>query len=273
MHQDLCETWNGVFHATLNPGRFVANARQEEVLSRLCYLVEQRRPFGMLTGPAGTGKSFVLQLLKQQLLRTQRETVVVDLSGADSRTFLWNTAAGLGLGPGESETSIRLQRLIEDQLTGLKWTNMQTVLVCDHLDRSVGDCARTIERLLAVDRGRVCWLTVLVATQSEDTHPALAELSDLRIESSAFNRSETARYIHALLKQAGLSRELFDASACERIFEATGGIPREINKVSQIALLASLGVEGEPVNVSAVESASTEIGETTSKAALQPVVE
>ena len=49
----------------------------EEAMARLEYLIEQRRRFGLLRGPAGTGKSLVLKEAAREAKRLGRDVAAV----------------------------------------------------------------------------------------------------------------------------------------------------------------------------------------------------
>ncbi len=58
------------FRNTIETRWFYESPGHEEALARLIFLIEQRRRCGVLSGPAGSGKSLVLELLRRETLRT-----------------------------------------------------------------------------------------------------------------------------------------------------------------------------------------------------------
>ena len=57
------------FRGCLDARSFYQSPTHDEALARLFFLVEQRRRLGLLMGPAGSGKSLLLEVLAQQLRR------------------------------------------------------------------------------------------------------------------------------------------------------------------------------------------------------------
>ena len=56
-----------------NPkARFFASPTHDEALARLHFLVDERRRLGLLLGPAGSGKTLVLELLAAPTQRPSR---------------------------------------------------------------------------------------------------------------------------------------------------------------------------------------------------------
>ena len=63
------------FERTFAPDRFFASPVHEEALARLLFLVEEFRRTGIVIGPAGTGKTYLLKQLQQRAERLGRLTV------------------------------------------------------------------------------------------------------------------------------------------------------------------------------------------------------
>ena len=107
------------FQNTLDDSRIYESPQHEEALARLYYLVEQRRHCGLLIGVGGTGKSLLLSILANQVRRTQRQSVEIDLLGMTGGELLWQVAAQLNLSPRESDPPSSLWRAVRDQLHAL----------------------------------------------------------------------------------------------------------------------------------------------------------
>src|SRR5262245_30201745 len=108
-------------------------ANQNEALARLHYLFEHRRRAGIVLGPAGVGKSFLLAQFAREVRRTGHEAVAVDLFGTQDGEFLWNVAARLGAPVQLSDSRFRLWRAIADRLYENRLQNIHTVLLFDNV--------------------------------------------------------------------------------------------------------------------------------------------
>lgn len=264
------------FQNTLDERWFYDSPNHEEALARLYYLVEQRRHCGLLAGAAGTGKSLLLSVLANQVRRTQRQAVCIDLLGLTGGELLWQLAAQLSLSPQETDPPSILWRAIRDQLQALRISQMQTVILVDRLDRADEDCTRTLERLLHIDPGPSCWLTLVVATRRPALRGAsagLLERSDLRVELLPWSLTETGRYIRELLQRAGCERELFDESALDAVFEHARGVPRNINRLCDLSLLAGMGQSLETIDALTVHAAAEELQGPCEAAGTRPTAE
>ena len=72
-------------------------------------------------------------------------------------------------------------------------------------------------------------------------------------------REETARYVLFRLEVAGLSETIFDERAFDELFELSGGIPRQINRICDLALLVGYADGLTGLSASHVEAVSEEL--------------
>jgi type II secretory pathway predicted ATPase ExeA len=250
------------FKNTLDTRWFYESSGHEEALARLMYLIEHHRRCGVLSGPAGTGKSLVLELVRREAVRTGGEVALVDLLGLTEREMLWAILAGLGLAPADEDSSYRLWRTLDDHVLASRHAQSPLILVLDHLDRAFADCIVAVERLHRLSAGGHTGLTLVLAVSSERAAglgPTLRAISDLRIEVPALDREQTQQYIETLLSRAGADRPLFDSAALDRLFDDTHGIPREVNRLCDLSLLAGMADEAEQIDDAIVSAAAEEL--------------
>lgn len=69
----------------------------------------------------------------------------------------------------------------------------------------------------------------------------------------AFNRGETGDYMAARLAASGGNPELFSAGAIDRIHDAAGGIPRQINIIADTALVYGFAASDEVIGEETVK--------------------
>ena len=119
------------FQATNDLRWFIETSAHEEALARLSFLVEQRRRFGLLRGPAGTGKSLLLNAVRHDAVRLRREVATVDLFGLDSHEMLWQLAVSMRLGPHDGCSRWWLWQAVHDHLQALCSARLPIVLLCE----------------------------------------------------------------------------------------------------------------------------------------------
>lgn len=263
MHHEYWGLSESPFQTTVDLRRFYEGPTHEEALARLYFLIENRRRFAAMVGRPGVGKSMLFHVLGDQVQRTQRQLACVDLIGLQSDEFLWGLAVAFGLAPSESQSHRSLWRLVEDHLNGLKMAQMPMVILLDHIESAQEDCLTVLKRLYHLTTGAECWITFIVATQPSTgaRHATLlAELADLHVEVTSLDRLETGRYVRQLLQRSGARREIFADAALDRIFEQTGGILREVNRLCDLALVAAMGEGREMIDADVIDAAAAELG-------------
>ena len=250
------------FQNTLDSRWFYESPGHEEALARLLYIVEEQRQCGVLLGGTGTGKSLILDRLQRDLSRTQREAALVNLQGRSVHELLWETAAALGLAPGRRELVGDLWRRLQDHLESNGFAQIPTVLMYDHLDGAEPECGRALVRLYHLGNGGPCKLKLVFTLRNESlTHwgGLLGDMSDLRIELPELDRSQAQDYVETLLRRAGANRVLFDQLAIDELFHQTQGIPRRINRLCDLCLLAGMADGETRVTQAMVSAAADEV--------------
>jgi general secretion pathway protein A len=233
----------------------------EEALARLLFLVEEGRRCGLLTGRSGTGKSLLLQILDVQSRRAQREIAFIDLAGQSAQGMLWETAAALGLAPSLHESGPRLSRALKDFWEASDLTRSRLILLFDHVDQAEPECLAAIERMLHFSGG-ASRATIVLAARSEQlgrTRRSLTQLADLHIDLPPLDLDQTRHYVESLLGAAGASQEIFERPALERLFEASRGVPREINRLCDLSLISAMSADETTVSEQIVASSAEEL--------------
>jgi general secretion pathway protein A len=241
---------------------FYESPGHEEALARLYFLIEERRPCGVLQGAAGTGKTLLFRMIERELARTQRHRVSIDLTSLDGDELLWELAEALELTPADNEPPRRLWQLVDDQLNALALSEIETVVLLDAWERSDAGCTAVVERLLGSARGCDGGLTVIVGVRARPDAKMpgiLAEFSDLRIELNPLDRLHTAEYVRSHLGTAGATCDVFDRAALAAVYEHSGGVPRQINRLCHFALLVGMGEERTSVDAACVTRAAREL--------------
>jgi type II secretory pathway predicted ATPase ExeA len=250
------------FQGTNDLRWFIETTAHEEALARLNFQVDQRRHFGLLRGPAGTGKTMVLQAARHEALQHGREVAAVDLLGLDSHEMLWQLGVALRLSPHSSCSRWWLWQAVSDHLQALHSAHIPTVLLCDHLERAESDCLSVLERLLHGSPSQTGCLTILAAARDAvdgSLFPELIAHSDLRIELPCLDRLETAQFVRGLLHQAACPREVFKPEALRTLFDLTEGEPRAITRLCHVALAAGAHQELLCLDDRAIRAAAGEV--------------
>jgi type II secretory pathway predicted ATPase ExeA len=258
-HWQLAES---PFQTALDTARFYPSAAHDEALARLEYLVDARRRLGVLLGESGVGKSLVMRLAAQRLLRKGSAVALVDAVGLGTRDFLWQLAASLGASPRDDAEVVQLWRLVADHVAENRLQGTNTVLLVDDAGQAGPDVMMQLVRLARLDpTPNARWTIVLAAEpkQAARWNDSLRELVDLRIDLGPWSESDTIGFVQSALVDAGRFDPVFDDEALVAIHELTGGVPRRVLRLADFALLAGAAAQLDTIDAASVHAAANEM--------------
>lgn len=242
---------------------------QQAALLRLRYCVENSSGAGLLLGPAGAGKSSVLQQLAAESDRRHQVVhVIYPLLNADE--ILRLISAELDPRPVADQI---FNQTSEAALRNIHRVAVQHCaegrhpLICFDDAHQLSDLAVqfVIQPLLNLsDLDSELRLSVVLAGQPVlSSHlrrqPQISDRIAVTATLQGFSESETADYIAAALAECGASGRVFSDSAIRRLHEVSGGIPRRINRLCDMALLVGFAEQLQTITVDEIESISHEL--------------
>jgi len=245
------------FRACHDPHFFYQSPTHDEALARLQFLVDQRRRLGLLMGPRGSGKSLVLEVFAAKLRRQGVALAAVNLTGVEVGELLWQLNSQLDRAPGRADGPARLWRLLSDRLREFRYQQLPVALLLDDADRASAEVTAQIARLAQWDRWSDLALTIVLAGRHDQMGRlggAVLELSELRIDLEPWEPADTEQYLRQSLSQVGGSDEIFAPPAVAKIHELSGGIPRRISQLADLALVAGAGQKLQQIDADVVES-------------------
>lgn len=256
-------TWNEApFSTKLDARRFFPGTTQEEALSRMHFLVDNRRRLGVLTGPAGCGKSMILEVCAKQLQQQNRQVCLQSLMGVQADEFLWRLAAGLGTNPNLESTTLQLWRRVDDQIKASRYQRMGSVLMFDDVEEAEPDVLTLLGRLAQADPSDDSRLTLILGCEQSRSHllgSRLQELCDLRVELEPWTEEETVEFLRNSLTASACDPNLFSDSSDRRLHELSGGVPRRVQQLAQLSLVAAAAQDVETIDVEMVEAVYEEL--------------
>ncbi len=212
-----------------------------EALARLDYLLDNKSRLGLLVGPPGSGKSLVLGEFARRQRAAGAAVALVNATGLSATELLAEITAAWGSNPSAAETTATLWRAATDRLAELRLEQVPTVVALDDLDRASRETLTIVERLLQITDVEC---TIVAAAGEGSVSRLGARLLDqveLRIELTLWTTDDTRDYLQASLQAAGLERPIFAERAVERLFQLSGGAPRRVGQLAQLALIAGAG--------------------------------
>ena len=242
---------------------FQSNARREAE-ARLGHLIELRG-IGMLTGEVGSGKTTVCRHLAGQLHPGLYRVHYVSLTTGNVLDMYKAIAWELGLTVERSRSSAH--HAIRTEISRLaKEARQLPVLVIDeaqHLRNDVLEDLRLLTNFAMDSENRMCLilvgLTELRRRLAMAVHESLSQRLVVRHHLTGLERDEVDAYLKHQLRLAGCELPLFEPPAVEAMFQATRGLPRQINRIAHYALSAAALDNARTVNAGHLQNALDEL--------------
>lgn len=241
------------FQNTSDPRFLCLSEQHEEALTRLKYAVHEFKSCALLTGVFGSGKTLLAQALLESLRPEQFASAFIFNPQLSHVELLREIIYQLGVhDPASQKTDIlhRLTDILNDNYS----EGRHTVIIVDeaHLieDRLIFEELRLLLNFQKKDR---FLLTLILVGQPElrdkITHlKPLDQRISMRFHLKGLRLEETRQYILHRLTVAGADRGIFEEETFSTIHENTGGLPRRINHICDLALLTGYGMRAEKIS-------------------------
>jgi len=247
------------FDRSFSADRFFASQQHDEAMARMLFLVEESRRCGIIVGPSGTGKTYLLKLLQQRAERIGRLTVRCEATGIESDEFVGQIAVGCNAVVDPNMTSSRIWSGLRSRFAALAVIRQPLVILIDHFDQVEFRCQQAVWRLNQLADATGLKLTVFLATRDRTFPAVLQDLVELRIDITPWNSVETSQFIISAIEHAGCNERMFTDDALTAIHELTNGVPARVVSLSSHSLLAARGQDQVLVTRECVEAAASEL--------------
>ena len=229
------------FENVPDPRFYFPSARHEEGLHRLLYGVEARKGAIMLTGEIGCGKTLLSRNLIQNLSHERYDLALIANPSFEVTDFMKEILYQLGIS--QSGTKLDIVHALNDHVLENMNKGRDTVLIVDEA-QAIHDVAifEELRLLLNFQLNDRFLLTIILLGQPElrtkvDTFVQLSQRIVIRYHLTPFSVDEVGGYVNFRMQSAGASRVVFMPDAMQGIFEASGGVPRRVNTIADLALL------------------------------------
>ena len=243
--------------ALLSERSLFRSAAHEEALARAHFLVDQRKLLGIFVGPSGTGRSSLLVELADELRREGLRVARLNLFGCTADELLLQLAAALGVNPIADASIGQLWHAISDALAAARFEQQHVVMLLDDVDRAQSDALSAIMRIAKCDPAAVGQQTLVLGCHAEreaSLGHALLELATLRIELGAWSVAETTEFLSRQLQAADITTNDSTSAAAARLQELTAGVPRHVDQLVDLAIVAAQAQNAETIDASLIEA-------------------
>ncbi|MFC1629314.1 ExeA family protein [Gemmatimonadota bacterium] len=230
------------FKNTPDPDFYYHSPQHEETLSRMLFCVQNDMGAALLTGVFGCGKTLAIHLLKSRLDKANYRFIVVSNPQLNDLELLRMILIKMGL-TAVPENKADVVQLLEDALINNYRDGRETILIID--EAHIIEQKETFEEirlLLNYQTEGKTLLSLFLVGQPElglkvDLNKPLSQRLAMRAHLAPFTEENTTDYIRHRLTTAGAQKELFTQKAYELAHDLSGGIPRRINNICNLALL------------------------------------
>lgn len=249
------------FNLTPDPKFLFFTSNHREAYDHVIYGIENRKGFVELTGEVGAGKTTICRAVLSGLKKTVKTSLVLNPFLTENQ-LLRSVLNDFGLQVKGRDRLTHIETLNAFLLEHLRAGNNVALIIDEAQDLSpaVLEQVRLLSNL-ETDQDKL--LQIVLCGQPELRQrlasPALRQLRQrisVRYHLLPLNEQETAEYIEHRLRMAGWrSDRLFSADAVRRVHGYARGIPRLINSVCDISMLAGYVASAAVIDAECVRKA------------------
>jgi len=238
------------FNMSPDPSFLFRSKQHEEALANLIYGVQSRKGFIALTGEVGTGKTTMLECLRDFLNAQQVVFASLFNSRLTVEQFFEMLAYDLDLRCNRlSKTEVLLS--LNNMLLERSGAGRNTVLIVDEAHNLDWEVMEEIRLLGNLENRRGKLLQIVLCGQQELDRkleaPEFRQLKQriaLRCTLRGFTVLETVAYVNSRMARAGLEDQtVFPSTLVQEIHFRSQGIPRLINAICDNLLLTAFALE------------------------------
>jgi len=246
------------FQVSTDPKFLWLGEKQKYTLETLRYGILYGDGYVVLTGDVGTGKTTLAFALANDL-RDQCVTAVISHPDVDILDFLRLISTAYGIDsdfPSKASFRDRFESFLRSRFS----TGEKVVLIIDEAQRLRQEHLAELIQLSTFEENGVGLFHIVFVGQNEFNDILIEESNRVLRQRTTFNchptpltRTETEQYILHRLAVVNGQRKMFTSEAIQEVFAQSGGIPRVINSLCDLALLMTYLEGGSNVRAEAVK--------------------
>ncbi len=252
------------FADCVHPTFFYRTESHAEAFRSMMLAVDFQASLGLVTGPSGTGKTLVSQLLLEQFDQSKYHVILVLVTPGLSkigllREILSELNLALPAGVGRVQD---LMKLLGNHIMDMHERGQRLVIIVDECHLLDAECLHVIRTISNIEIPERKLTTTLLFGEARLAqrleHPSYESLRNriyLRAELQPLRPDETRQYVGFRLLVAGRMADLFAPDAFEPLHTHSGGICRSLNKLCMLSLIEG-ALRQQPLVDAAIVSAA-----------------
>jgi len=254
------------FNLSPDPAFFFRSEQHEEALANLVYGVQARKGFIVLAGEVGTGKTTMLECLRDYLESQYIEFAFLFNSRINAEQFFEMIAYDLNL-PCERTSKTEVLFALNQVLVEEAQEGRTVVLIVDEAHNLEWEVLEEIRLLGNLETRNGKLLQIVLAGQPELDRkldaPNLRQLKQrivLRCNLRPFTLRDSVDYIQSRLERAGMREQtVFSEDVLAEIHVRSQGTPRLINALCDNMLLTAFATETKACTVEMLDEVSRDL--------------
>jgi general secretion pathway protein A len=231
---------------------YVSLPSHDEAVARLIHTIETSRRLVVFNASAGLGKTTVLRKVLAET-RNPRRVFASIACPSDGTVLFTRLAEQLGNRLGRESDRLKSWMALDRSIRAASLQGIHVVLVIDNChDVTTGAARRDLDLLAHLGTQSSADLTIVRVARSDPDPPSDAMNSWLlAIGLEPLTRSQVECYLATKMKAVGCAEPIFTPRAITRLQALSGGVPRGVEEIASLSLMAGAlrGLEVVPPEV------------------------
>jgi type II secretory pathway predicted ATPase ExeA len=254
MYNDFFGFTRKPFSLVPDPDFLFFSPKHKKAWSVLQYGLVSQAGFTVITGEIGAGKTTLIRKALQGINDECVVGLITNTHSAFGDLLTWVLNA-FNISSTVQDKVARYQVFVEF-LNRQQLNNKRAILVVDEAQNMDLQALEELRLLSNINVSQDMLLQLVLVGQPELidklNRPELVQFAQrvsIEYHLQALSEAETIQYIHHRVKVAGGDESIFDDVVCIAVYHFSGGVPRLINNICDLALVFAFGEEEKVVTL------------------------